>query len=256
MKIKILMMPLMVIGIIYLSIWVAVPAYSDPEGIKDIQAKLAVSNEKLEDINRRIENAKKLANELNLDTPEQKMLFHYLPEKKLNEDVVASMNSMSSDSGVALINFSFKDAANEVRTVEQNLGTTMADGMEMNKAMSSPKNVEPQKTFSRDFIASATVAGDYAKIRSLVDSLAAFKRFNDIDSLSIVNKEGENLLEASLNIRFKYLDRARLISVIDKEMFKNPSFDMSIADEISKKTNINITKVGIDSAGRTNPFAL
>lgn len=249
-------MPLMLVGIIYLAIWVAVPAYSDPEGIADIKAKLAVSNDKMEDIDMRISNAKKLADELSQNSNDQKMLFHYLPEKKLNEDMVASLNSMASASGVALTSLSFKDIKDETPVAAEIMGTTMGDGMEMNKGMDSPKNIEPKKSFSKNFGASVVMVGDYEKIKGFVSSLATLKRFNTIDSLSISNKEGANLLEANLEAKFSYLEKIASIPVVDKEMFKGPSFNMSVVEEIKNKTNINITKPDVDSAGRTNPFAL
>ena len=256
MKIKILLMPLMLIGIIYLAIWVAVPSYSDPEGIVDMKARLAASNDKLNDINMRISNAGKLIDELSQNSSDQKLLVHYLPEKKLNEDVVASLNSIASASGVALTSLSFKDIQDEVPPVDVNLGMTMGSGIETNRSMDSPKNVEPQKSFSKNFAADLVVVGDYEKIRSFILSLSTFKRFNGIESLSISKKENANFLEANLSVRFNYLKKTASISIIDKEMFKKPSFDMSVAGEITNKTSINITKPNVDSAGRVNPFAL
>lgn len=250
-------MPLMLIGMIYLAIWVAVPAYSDPEGITDLKAKLDKSEEKLADIEKRVSNAEKLDMELSQNSDEQKMLLHYLPDKKLNEDVVASLNSIASSSGVAITSVSFKDTKAGTAAPKEDLTVTAKDSLKLNQEMDSPKNIVPKKTLANDFNANLVVVGEYEKIKKFIVSLAAFKRFNNVEMLSIkANKEDENFLEANIETRFNYLKKLTSIQTIDRDMFKDESFNMSIAKQITDKTNVNITKLGVDSAGRANPFSL
>lgn len=249
-------MPIMLVAIIYLTIWVAVPTYSDPGGIVDIKIQLQDSGDKLADVDMRISNAKKLANELSQNSQEQKILFQYLPDKKLNEDIVASLNAMASKNEVAITGLSFKDSKDKALASNEDLTVTAKDSLELNKSMDSPKNVAPKKSSTKNFNTNVTLVGDYEKIRNFIVSLSALKRFNGIEMVEINKKDDVNFLEAKIDIRLNYLDKLKSIAVVDKEMFKDGKFDMSIANEISTKTNVDITKVGVDSAGRTNPFVL
>lgn len=256
MKIKILAMPLMIFGIIYLSIWVIAPTYSDPEGIVDFQERLAKSEARLDDINLRVANASKLEAELSQDTPGQKMVFHYLPEKKFNEDVVASLNSIAKENAVTINEISFKDLKEQASSLMRNEVVTAKDSLAMNKEMDSPKNVEPKNKTTKNFSANVLISGDYIRIRGFIAALDRFKRFNSIDLAEIKRDEKGNMIEANLDIRFSYMDKLTSLTVLDKEMFASNKFDMTIEDEITNKTNIDITKVNIDSTGRTNPFSL
>jgi len=257
MKIKILLMPLMLIGSIYMAIWVAKPAYYDTGGIVELKAKLENSSARLDDVSKRVDNSKRLRDELNQPTVEQKIVFHYLPDQKLNEDIVASLNALATSNVVSIKSLSFKDVKDKV-VVEEFEASSMGDSAELNQSMDSPQYVAPKKTPFKTFNADVVIEGDYEKIRKFIADLAAFKRFNDVESLEIKksDKEGTAALTASMTLRLSYMEKMKSVTVIDKNMFMKSNFDMKVADEIRNKSSIDITKLGVDTAGRTNPFDL
>jgi len=248
MKLKILILPLVIVTVMYLAIWVIAPAYSDADATRN---RLTVAEDKLTDIKNKTDNANKLVQQLSFTSDQQNTLVQYLPENKREEEVISSINSIAAANGVSMLSLGLETKAD--------LQEQVVFEEEFVNANLSPEQMFamlPKKTSAKNLSASITVVGEYAKIRNFVISLNKFKRFNEITSLEIQRSGNENeLLQANMAIGLNYLPKIESMVGINNEIFGEGKFDMSVVDEINKNTT-DVSKVEVGSRGRANPFAL
>lgn len=229
---------------VYLLIWVAVPAYFDAGGIEITKVSLQSAETKLVDIDTKIANARSLVEGLNRDFDQQNVLFQYLPEKKQDEQIIASIDAMASREGVFASSFGVED-----EKIVAAVNTDVAsDGATV---------TEPIENSVKNFNVSLIVTGDYEKIKKFIVDLAGFKRFNEMVSLNIEKSSDANgSLKAAMVLKFNYLVKLDTISNFDDSVFAKGNFDMGLAEDIKSKANFDISKIEAGSLGRTNPFAL
>lgn len=241
MKIKILIFPLIIVTVLYLVIWFIIPKYDE---VKKKEVSLVKTNAKLQDMERKSVNAASLLASLNENSQDQSLIVTYLPEKKQDEYIVASINSLSSTSGVMIsgLDFSEDETMQDISVLYDDLGNEI------------PAEADPLKTFRID----VTATGSYDKIRQFVFSLASINKLNEMDSLSISKGAGEtpDILEAKIGLTFSYLERAETVIAINEEFFASGEFDMSVAQDIRKKATIEVPQIEIGTTGRNNLFAL
>ncbi|MDP1620321.1 MAG: hypothetical protein U0944_01865 [Candidatus Moranbacteria bacterium] len=250
MKLKILFTPLMLVIIIYLAIWVAIPAYSGPEGVVATGKKLQGAELKLADISLKEENAGSLVAALNDSSEQQKILLQYLPEKKTDEDVIANLNSIASGAGVFLSGVTMDDESPVAVVQPEEAFVLDENGNEV------PVEVAP-KTVAKNFKASVALVGDYERLRQFIADVSRLKRFNEIVSMKITKNSGSDngALQMDAVIRFNYLDKTGSIASMSNEVFSMGMFDMGVIDKIKAKTNMDVFKVEAGSIGRSNPFS-
>lgn len=248
MKLKILILPLVIVVIMYLTIWVIVPAYSDADAAGK---RLIVAEDKLTDIKNKTDNANKLVQQLSFTSDQQNTLFQYLPENKREEEIISSINSIAAANGVSMLSLGL-----EAKADQQDQAVFEEEFVNANLSPEQMSVMMPKKTSAKNLSASITIVGEYAKIRNFVVSLNKFKRFNDIASLEIKRSGDENeLLQANMAMSLNYLPKIESIVGINNEIFGEGKFNMSVVDEIKKNTT-DVSKIEIGSRGRVNPFAL
>ncbi|KKR19810.1 MAG: hypothetical protein UT50_C0029G0004 [Candidatus Moranbacteria bacterium GW2011_GWA2_39_41] len=245
MKSKLLFVPLTIIYGLYLIIWVVVPAYTGPEGAVATKNKLTIANNKLDDIKIKQDNALNLANSLNYNKDQQETLQRYLPVKKQEEDVIVSLNSITTSNGVLITSINMKDILKKV------------DPMIENGLNAGVENVSPVEASAEEFAVYFEFLGKYESIKNVIVSLTALKRFNNISALEIKDKadEDSDLLVAKVTVVFNYFNKITSITSVDDRIFADGKFDTSIMDDIKKRT-IDVPRVNVGLFGRTNPFAL
>lgn len=251
MKLKILLTPLMLIAIMYLAIWVAVPAYSGPEGVIATGEKLKNSEARLADITLKEENAGNLVASLNDSGEQQRILLQYLPEKKTDEDVIANINAIASGAGVFLSGVALEDESVAVVAEPEDDIILDENGNEI------PMEPVAPKIIAKNFKASVALAGDYEKLRQFAADISRLKRFNEIVSMKITKGSGTDggALQMDAVIRFNYLDKVGSIASMGNEVFSKGMFDMGVVDRIKAKTSVDVLKVDTGSTGRSNPFS-
>lgn len=244
MKLKILIFPAIILAILYLTIWVMVPNYSGAGGILETQAKLAATNEKLGGVTQKENNAASLVRDLNNNSEQQNILVKYLPEKKQDEDIVASISAIAGASGVAVSDIKIADdkkPADDGQIVYDSLGNVV------------PKVEDPIKSFTADI----TMKGDYGKIRQFIFSLDSINRLNEMISLKMDRADDETAdLKVVLSVRFSYFEKVAKVASVRDEFFARGKFDMRVAEDIRKKAATEIPKIDIGTSGRNNLFAL
>lgn len=246
MKLKTLFVPLLMIVIVYMIIWLIVPTYFGSAGIKAAKNDLMVANAKIDDINKRGNNAAKLVSELSYNIDQQTVLRQYLPETKREDEIIKSLNTIAFSNGLLVSNISMHDVVApvaEVASVDADLTT----------------KIVPTGSLVKNLNVDILISGDYGKIRKFIMNLTALKRFNNLVSLEIARgtatDANANTLIAKMTVNFNYLNKISSITTVDNKIFEEDKFDMSVVDEIKKKgTNISTVEVG--NLGRSNPFAL
>ncbi|EKE10765.1 MAG: hypothetical protein ACD_15C00204G0017 [uncultured bacterium] len=243
MKLKILVFPLIVVILLYLIIWVIVPKYSGEGGILDTKDKLFRTNEKLKGVMMKEENAASLVQDLNNNSEEQNILLRYLPEKKQDEDVMASINSIAAGSGTMIEGVRME----ELDTVDDSQIMYDKYGNEL------PKIQDPIK----NFLVEISLKGGYSNIRQFIFSLASINRLNEMVGLGIESNASEpGILNAKLRVRFSYFEKAKEIVEVRDDFFEKGKFDMSVADDIRKNATLGIPTIDVGAVGRENLFAL
>jgi len=260
MKLKLLVVPFVAILTVYLVIWQIVPAYFGPEGVDAYRQGLEKINQKLVDIENKNANAAKLASALNYNAEQQVVLRQYLPEKKKDEEIINSLSSIASQNGISIVNIGVGDISSAMSAEESNLVNEQlsdptfdmgVDGLIFEDVIVSNENL------LQEFNVDTTAVGSYENTRKFIVELTKLKRFNEIVSLKISpNLDSEDLFTTNMVIKFNYLNKVTSVANVDKKIFEDENFDMSVIKEINDATSADISTVDIGSVGRTNLFSL
>lgn len=244
----------MTILIIYLIIQFVVPAYFGADGIRATNKKLEEINAKVVDIKDKSANAAELARALNYNANQQTIIRRYLPAERKDDEIIGSLSSLASGDSISIssIAVNVDSKAPVVEAVVAEAPTNSPDVVVL-ADMIDTSNEKLLKDFDLD----VEVIGSYANIRKFVLNLTTLKRFNDITALKIVaNDKNEELFTANMKITFNYLNKLTSVANVDRKIFANKNFDMSIVSEIENKTKAEIPAVSVGESGRENPFAL
>lgn len=244
MKLKILIIPLLIVAVIAFSIWVLAPSYFT---MKEEVGKLDEASRKADDIKNKLETASKLSQELTERGEEQKTVTQYLPENKEEEKVINYFNDLVLRQGMAILDFSIIPRASQLV-----VPTTDASGM--------PIEIDTTPTVQYVDV-NFTVAGAYEKLKDFLSKLDNIKRFNNISMISISKGsagESETASSDSLMIEattgFGYLEKIKTVSNINNKALASEKFDLSIVDYLKNSKNTETTELNLDAAGKNNPF--
>lgn len=265
MKIKLILVPSIVVLIIVLGIWFVYPAYSNgTNGLMDNYSKLKAERQKLESIKGKSGNANELAAQLDSMGTEKDILYEFIPAKIKESEIVNNLNKMAADSGLLIYGLSVGRPSLEVASIAapQTLGSTSIDAtISVNKAVS----VLPK---AKNFEASMQISGSYDQVKTFMDKLSNFARYNKITSFYV--KKGDaasggsndtnvnastDLLIVDLKAEFNLLNEAKISnSNVSDSVFSSSNMDTKIVSEIkSARTGL---AVGVDTGqkGKSNPF--
>lgn len=240
MKIKLLIMPILLVLIMALAIWWIYPGYQE---MKSKEANLASATARLAVIKEKNAKAEKLLNIWSNSAEQRNIIEKYIPGQKQEEDVIGSLNSLVSETGLALYDLSV--SATEKKTAP-------SAGENMIEAEADAVNLTPT---AENFNVALGVAGDYGKIKTLLGKISALKRFNSVSSLKISSSSGQaGALQADITLNFNYIRRTNSAINPDNKIFLTGVFDIGIADEITRKLSTDIKSTVVGSSGRENPF--
>jgi Tfp pilus assembly protein PilO len=205
--------------------------------------KLAMTSEKLKGVVEKEENASSLVQDLSNNSEEQNILVKYLPEKKQDEDVITSINSIAGGSGTMIEGIKVEEikAIDDSQIVYDKHGNAL------------PKIEDPIKSF----LVEISLKGGYGNIRQFIFSLASINRLNEMVGLDMKSDDVDpGILNAKLKVKFSYFEKVEKITDVRDDFFAQGKFDMSVADDIRKNATIGIPTIDIGSVGRENLFAL
>jgi|GEM_PF-1178202 len=272
MKVKILIFPLFIVGILWLIIWVIVPKYNE----MNVKSKdLAVVETKLADLRDKNAKVDSLAQYVAANPDELDVVMKYLPDKSKEEELLVTLIDSAQKEGVLLSSLKIPkgfEPAQEVLAGESANGV-MDPGIYPGKNPAVQGGPAPEALQKINQVkvsnmpATLEVVGSYEKIKSFLLRLSKLKRFNDVTSVGISKGEAEdkeaagdnsanNLLKVSIALTFNYLAKGNSGESYPDVSFSNMGDQfqyLETIDQIKLKT-AEIIGVTVDNAGRANPF--
>jgi hypothetical protein len=260
MKIKLLLAPSLIIGIIILLIWFVYPGYTNggdslkPAGIKEKRAELQMEKEKLARIVEKNNNIKKLSDQLINSGHEQEVLMEFIPVTVAEEEIVDKLNFNASSLGISVFNLS----------VAQPKAAPAAPVIESSEPESASAKIVPLPK-EENVAVSFSVIGGYDKIKELLEKIYRLKRFNEVISLEVgAQKEATNgnassapadNLQVDMVLGFNTLKEVEKIGDPEGKVFSMQKFDMGTIAKIEEMKNIDVPEpLRVGESGRANPF--
>jgi len=255
MKLKILIPPVVIVAVISLIIWGIVPAWADlsvnRDSLKNDQGKLADAQDKKK-------NVDSLFQELNSSVDQQNTLLKYLPYAKQEEDLFNTISGLASQEGLLVSTLSLQ---------KDTVAASENAGIDLNASTSGPGGeVAVPKPSASSFNVKVGIAGDYQKVKNLLNKLNSLSRFNKLLSLEISTVDAASasdgglkvvspdMLNATMELSFSYLKKSPSVANFNEKVFSSDKFDMSSIAAITNRANVGLMQIKDNSAGRENPF--
>ncbi|MDO9231366.1 MAG: hypothetical protein Q7U36_02675 [bacterium] len=251
MKIKILLIPLLIIAIATFSIWLVYPTYSNgADGVKENYAKLKSEQKKLIELQNKSENVNSLSAQFS-SLLEKDALYAFVPKNAKEEEIINSLSSLSSASGLLLF---------DSKINQPNKDKSIESSEELQTVNKEEKSLPEIQNFKVEM----KLAGSYDKIKDFLINVGKFSRSNNFDILEIsrnVSNEVEtvssDVLSVNIALDFNVLKEAKLNeSNIGSSIFSNPKLESKIITEIKNQRNANIFQLNVDPKGKSNLFQM
>lgn len=255
MKVKILIVPLALVIALALMVWLVYPAYSNMRAQKKV---LEDKNLQVIDLEQKDQKVKELTSILSANPEKQTIVMKFLPDSQKEEEIFKSLNEIASQEGVSVSGISVSKPKAETLPLEAVAAVSVAN--DSSTPVTNPISVFKSKSIK--FTADLNLYGSYEKIKNVINKIYNLNRFNRTVSLDISHSNSQDKeeisdnLQADLVLEFNYLNMEKIDSVADinNEIIASGRFNMSVADEIQKNKNTNISDIILDSAGKNNPF--
>lgn len=251
MNVKILLTPLIIVIAIIFAIWFVYPAYSNGvDGVKEKYAQLKSEESKFSGLESKSQNAEKLFSEISSLGADKDILYQFIPEAAKEEEVLDNINYLASASGVSISKFSISQPSANNQLMED----TNPDGSSSAPSFSLPKNIK----------ASINLAGNYENIKSFLNKVDKFERYENFSKLQISqNLENSadgaavlsDVLNVSADVDFNFLEKTNLSeSNANDPVFSSDKLDLSAITEIKNKKTTEVLKLDAGQRGKANPF--
>ena len=256
MKVKILLMPLIIVIVVAISIWLVYPTYSNGStGVKENYTKFKDEQTKLTELLGKSENANSLSSQIS-SLSEKDVLYNFVPVEKKEEEIVNSLINLASTSGLLLFDEMVNQPAKEIQVVEEPVPAPVpaldANGVTLPVTMSKMQNLKTE----------IKLAGSYEKIKDFLTSLGKLNRSNVFETLEISKSSSagqpeadSNILLISAAVNFNVLKNTKLNSSnIGSSIFDSPNLETKVIADIKSQKNANNFQLNIEQTGKSNLF--
>lgn len=258
MKIKVLLIPCIIIAIVAVFVGLVYPTYSNGEdGVSENYAKLKSEQTKLSELQNKNKNIVKLSSQLS-SLPEKNTLYSFIPEIIKEEDIVNSLINLASSSGVFLFETKINQPVKE-KSIQKDLEATFGEEQETSKTSSIPK--------TSNFKADIKVMGSYEKIKAFLTSIEKLNRNNNFEILKINRNKSQkevSLDEATINsndlvvdasVEFNFLKKSTINkSDVGNLVFSSSELETKVIEDIKNQKNTNSFQLNVDQKGKGNLF--
>lgn len=266
MNLKIFLVPLSIALMIWASIGIISPKYSEVQLLRESLKKEA---ENLNNLNVQEKNKNKLVSDLEANSKQKDILLKYLPREANYEEIVDNLNFISKQNNLLAYDISVEkeeapsgiSLAKAVSDASVDEDGTIANPKAAAKASASLSGV-------RNIYVSFGAVGAYENVRTMLDQISKLKRFNQIVNLKIDKvKNGEekddgvdypssNNLQMTATIAFNYAPKISASNNLNNAIFSSDALDISVADKIEKRYTMSISDLKVDPTDRPNIFSL
>ncbi len=256
MKIKILVVPFLIVIIAVFSIWLVYPAYSNgTTGVKENYAKLKSEQAKLAEIQTISENIDKLSAQIST-MPEKESLYSFVPENGKEDEIINNLVKLASLSGL----FFFESS------IEQPVSKNIQEAIQTEDEFSVGTQTSLFET--QNFKTKVKLMGNYEKIKEFLVNLEKLERNNNLEMLEIKRNVVENSSEdpnavsqdslaVNATLNFALLKKNKLSqSNATDPVFSSPKLETEIIKEIKNKKNISNFQLNVEQKGKINIFQL
>ncbi|MFA6048077.1 MAG: hypothetical protein WCV59_05570 [Parcubacteria group bacterium] len=261
MKVKILLPPLIIVSCIALMVWLVYPAYTNGvDGWKEKRDKLTSEKNNLDDAQKKAENVSRMVAQLGSNKVDQDTIATYIPDELKEEEIIDNLNFIASNEGLSVVKLSVKPET----VVQQEVPTDMSGNPVVDVSGGNPSATEDVTVKAKNYNVEFSVVGNYEKIKNVLDKVYKLKRYNSFKTLEIAANETPGAdgkkaaptdsLKADMILSFDVLKKFSQTVSMNNPIFSQTSFDMKVAQEIRDKKSVDVLKMSIDQAGRTNPF--
>jgi Tfp pilus assembly protein PilO len=269
MKLKILIVPLMVILAIYVFIAFVKPDYDS------LMAKRTTLEQKKAEF-ARLETLQSNINSLTSNLDQNKELedfaLRFYPLELEQERVIDAFNFLASQTGPVITGMDIK----EVLEQKEDPATQSASALNLEPGLSEegrPPVIDgapPMLIYTpadpNSFTAKVSLKGNYDNIKSFFAEMYRLDRMHDVKMITVgvdtkeaATTDGEpappsDLLVATFEARFDYVDDKDNKTALGAPIFSKSSFDMDQAAKLKAWAETSIPVLNVDQAGRANPF--
>jgi hypothetical protein len=268
MKLKILLVPSLIVAVIILLIWVIYPAYSSPltnDGLAEKLAQLSQEKDKMVQVKQKSKNVDILNSQLSSESDRKAIVMKYVPETAKEEEIIDNLNFIATSEGLSVFNLSvIKDKDSEIsdaQTVPSAAGGTLASPASSDSSIVSDVPVMSVRPKPSNLTVQYSVIGNYDKIKNVLEKVYGFERFNKVISLEIkkpTSSEGKaetgDALEADAILSFKFIKKISTLADLEDPAFSNSKFDLAVTEKIRTEKRVNALNLEAGSTGKTNPF--
>ncbi len=239
MKIKILVVPFLLVLTVILCIWLVYPVYSNGNnGLKEKYAQLKKEKNKLKGVQNKSNNVKKLFGEITSSSENLNILYEFIPLNSKEEEIEDNINYLASVAGLSVLKISLNE-------INNNSLKKSDVGMNVN--------------------ANVDVSGNYEALKKFIDSLNKLRRYSNIETFSIA-KTKKNVtadtevdttetLNARLVINFVFMNKVKLTdNDANDPIFSAQNLNTDVISQIKNEKSTNILQLNIGDQGKTNPF--
>ena len=287
MKVKLLLMPLTIVISIALLIWYVYPAFSNgSDGLMDKYSQLKKENAQLADLESKSSNVDSLAAQLANDSEDKATLMEFIPDQVKEEQIMDNLNYLASSGGVALVDISISQPTDSTTSTSNSAAVSVTpDGAaspatpDGTAAPVTPDGAAspatPVSATPTDFSVKYSVAGTYSQVKSLLNKLNSFGRYDDVSSLSIKVQQAQSSqstssdagsqtssqnaasvadsLQTDFTLTFNYFKPVALSSDAN-QVFSSNKLDTSVIGQIKSSQNVPVLHLNIGQTGKSDPF--
>jgi Tfp pilus assembly protein PilO len=271
MKIKVLLVPTIIIFSGFLSI-----NYLKPDFDSYMQKRIERADAKVhsEEVEMTVQNAMNQKNELDQNKDKAAFLNRFVPQEKDEARSLDNFNFLITQSGlvtsrIAIEGVVDQSATDSVFAVTEQIsadplvGMPGAAGVELVPAPIQLTYVAPQK---EEYTVTLEGVGGYQNIKELITKVTSFDRLNALQSFKVTTtkngtdaepQETTGTLTVSVGLLLPYQKTPKLalgeaITVIP--FLQQPSLDLSVVDSLQTQMTNTVPNSILGTDGKTNPF--
>jgi hypothetical protein len=264
MKIKLLMVPSIIVIIITLLIWVIYPAFTNPiggDGVKEKTAELKTERENLASMKGKSETIHALASKLNSSSmsTDKGLVMEFLPDSIKEYEIIDNLNYLVLKEELQGLAISVGQPVSAVPIVQS---PDLSGGD--SSGLAAQEEPAPQAT---TFVVDLTVQGNYDRIKDLFQKIFKLKRYNRVLTLKIepatdtVKSDngqitvGPDTLKAAASLEFAFFKESGKFSSASDASLSKTEFNQQIMDDIAKlKETPMMPFQPAAQKGKPNPF--
>lgn len=249
MKIKILLFPLIILVIFYLSV---AHIFPDWQRTKELKTEIDGNNKVLESIQEKQNNMASLYTQISSDIAHKSDLEEIVPKMRTEEVIIDTAHQLAQNHGVALLQMTFGD-------VQSTNARPRTEALAQAIEYADPSNVQ----------IGVQVSGSYNSTKEFLDNFAHILRAHTSATMAISRSDGsqdgeeggglQDSLETEVVYNYPFMDEITLQNS-DMKTLQHPAqnkdqFDMTPIDEWIAMTRDNVTDLQLGEYGRgSSPF--